>query len=97
MTQSIPKSGLQLRSTVTRDGRLEISLDEVATPEPGPDDLVVRVGKVGKKDQDVVDRRLHMLEGDDELAELMIGGRLAAGRHDRLLPCADGCTAAQMI
>jgi NADPH:quinone reductase-like Zn-dependent oxidoreductase len=37
------KSGLQLRSLIKASGELEISLLDVATPEPGPDEVVVRV------------------------------------------------------
>ena len=37
------QAGLQLRSLVTRDGKLEISLARVPTPEPGADEVVVRV------------------------------------------------------
>ena len=37
------KSGLQLRSLIKRSGELEISLLNVPTPEPGPDEVVVRV------------------------------------------------------
>ena len=36
-------SSLQLRSTVRSDGKLEISLVEVPVPEPGADEVVVRV------------------------------------------------------
>jgi NADPH:quinone reductase-like Zn-dependent oxidoreductase len=36
-------SGLQLRSLIRKNGELEISLVEVPTPEPGPDEIVVRV------------------------------------------------------
>ena len=36
-------TGLQLRSLVKKSGELEISLAQVATAEPGPDDVVVRV------------------------------------------------------
>jgi NADPH:quinone reductase-like Zn-dependent oxidoreductase len=35
--------GLQLRSLITAGGELEISLLDVPTPEPGPDEVVVRV------------------------------------------------------
>jgi len=38
-----PTSGLQLRSTVRKDGTLEISLTSVPIPEPTADDVVVRV------------------------------------------------------
>jgi NADPH2:quinone reductase len=37
------KDGLQLRSTVKASGELEISLTRIATPQPGPDDVVVRI------------------------------------------------------
>jgi NADPH2:quinone reductase len=36
-------SGLQLRSLVTPEGVLELSLAEVPTPEPGPDEVLVRI------------------------------------------------------
>ena len=35
--------GLQLRSLVTQDNKLELSLAEVDIPEPGPDEVIVRV------------------------------------------------------
>jgi NADPH:quinone reductase-like Zn-dependent oxidoreductase len=37
------KTGLQLRSLIKNSGELEISLVHVPTPEPGPDEVVVRV------------------------------------------------------
>ena len=37
------KTGLQLRSLIKKSGELEISLVDVLTPEPGPDEVVVRV------------------------------------------------------
>jgi NADPH:quinone reductase-like Zn-dependent oxidoreductase len=37
------KTGLQLRSLIKKSGELEISLANVPTPEPGPDEVVVRV------------------------------------------------------
>ena len=36
-------SGLQLRSLISKGGELELSLAEVTTPEPGPDQVVVKV------------------------------------------------------
>jgi NADPH:quinone reductase-like Zn-dependent oxidoreductase len=36
-------TGLQLRSLIKKSGELEISLANVPTPEPGPDEVVVRV------------------------------------------------------
>ena len=37
------KTGLQLRSLLKKSGELELSLANVPTPEPGPDEVVVRV------------------------------------------------------
>jgi NADPH:quinone reductase-like Zn-dependent oxidoreductase len=36
-------TGLQLRSLISKDGALELSLARVEVPEPGPDQVVVRV------------------------------------------------------
>ncbi len=38
------RMGLQLRSTVKKEGIVEISLATVPTPEPKPDEVVVRIG-----------------------------------------------------
>jgi NADPH:quinone reductase-like Zn-dependent oxidoreductase len=37
------QTGLQLRSLIKKSGELELSLVSVPTPEPGPDEVVVRV------------------------------------------------------
>jgi NADPH2:quinone reductase len=37
------ESGLQLRSLVTADGTLELSLARIPTPEPGPDEVLIEV------------------------------------------------------
>jgi NADPH:quinone reductase-like Zn-dependent oxidoreductase len=39
----VPANGLQLRSNVSAEGMLEVSLTEVPVGEPGPDEVVVRV------------------------------------------------------
>src|SRR6201981_2428623 len=36
-------NGLQLRSLLKKSGELELSLANIPTPEPGPDEVVVRV------------------------------------------------------
>jgi NADPH:quinone reductase len=43
MTNTIPATGLQLRSTVKKEGILELSLATVAIPEPKPEEVVVRI------------------------------------------------------
>ncbi|MEZ5215334.1 MAG: zinc-binding dehydrogenase [Ilumatobacteraceae bacterium] len=41
---TLPTTTLELRSLVSEDGTLELSLQEVELPAPGPDDVVVRIG-----------------------------------------------------
>src|SRR5213594_3695291 len=43
MADTSPRTGLQLRSTVKKDGIVEISLASVPTPEPKPEEVVVRI------------------------------------------------------
>lgn len=43
MTDTVPKTALQLRSHLKASGELELSLAEVAVPDPGPDDVIIRV------------------------------------------------------
>ncbi|MFD3041552.1 zinc-binding dehydrogenase [Mycolicibacterium senegalense] len=43
MTEALPKTALELRSLVTEDGTLELSLHEVAVATPAQDEVVVRV------------------------------------------------------
>lgn len=43
MTQAHPPTGLQLRSLITREGRLELSLQSIETPAPAASEIVVRV------------------------------------------------------
>ena len=43
MTTNIPATGLQLRSLVKSSGELELSLVEVPTPEPGENEVLVRI------------------------------------------------------
>ncbi|MED5813880.1 zinc-binding dehydrogenase [Mycolicibacterium sp. 050232] len=43
MTEQLPKTALELRSLVTPDGTLELSLHEVEIPAPSTDEVVVRV------------------------------------------------------
>jgi NADPH:quinone reductase len=43
MTTAVAESGLQLRTLITPEGSLELSLARVPTPEPGPGEVLVRV------------------------------------------------------
>ena len=43
MSVPTPRIGLELRSLVRHSGELELSLVRLATPAPGPDDVVVRM------------------------------------------------------
>jgi NADPH:quinone reductase-like Zn-dependent oxidoreductase len=43
MATETPTSGLQMRSLITGDGQLKLSLETIATPEPAADEIVVRV------------------------------------------------------
>jgi NADPH:quinone reductase len=43
MSEGTPESGLQLRSLVRADQTLELFLETVEVPEPGPDEVVLRV------------------------------------------------------
>jgi NADPH:quinone reductase-like Zn-dependent oxidoreductase len=40
---TLPDSFRQLRSLITPEGRLRLSIETIAMPEPGPDEVVVRV------------------------------------------------------
>jgi NADPH:quinone reductase-like Zn-dependent oxidoreductase len=67
--KSDTKSGLQLRSLIKRSGELEISLLEVRTPEPGPDEVVVRVEATPINPSD-----LGLLTGAADLATVKASG-----------------------
>ncbi len=69
MTQSEYAEGLQLQSTVTKDGQLEIALASVATPDPGPDDVVIRVEAAPINPSD-----LGLLFGPADMAAAKQGG-----------------------
>ena len=43
MTNQVPTEALQLRSLVTDDGTLTLSLETVPVPEPGADEVLIRV------------------------------------------------------
>jgi NADPH2:quinone reductase len=62
-------AGLQLRSLVTPDGQLEVSLATVPTPEPAPDEVVVRIEATPINPSD-----LGLLFGAADLATLKRSG-----------------------
>ena len=89
--------GLQLRSLIKASGELEISLLDVPTPEPGPDEVVVRVEATPINPSD-----LGLLTGAADLSTVKASGtkdrpvitakvpeagmRAMAGRLDRSMP-----------
>jgi NADPH:quinone reductase len=91
------KSGLQLRSLIKSSGELEISLQNVPTPEPGPDEVVVRVEATPINPSD-----LGLLTGAADLSTVKASGskdspvitakvpeagmRAMAGRLDQSVP-----------
>src|SRR4051812_27738213 len=62
-------SGLELRSKITRDGTLELWLEEVTTPAPSGDEVVLRVEATPINPSD-----LAMLLGPVDMATLRSGG-----------------------
>src|SRR6516165_11732456 len=91
------KTGLQLRSLIKSSGELEISLLSVPTPEPGPDEVVVRVEATPINPSD-----LGLLTGAADLSTVKVSGskespivtarvpeagmRAMAGRLDESMP-----------
>jgi NADPH:quinone reductase-like Zn-dependent oxidoreductase len=89
--------GLQLRSLIKASGELEISLLDVPTPEPGPDEVVVRVEATPINPSD-----LGLLTGAADLSTVKASGtkdrpvitakvpepgmRAMAGRVDQSMP-----------
>jgi NADPH2:quinone reductase len=91
------RTGLQLRSRVKRDGTLELSLARVATPDPGPDEVVVRIEAAPINPSD-----LALLFGSADMSTARVSGppaspvvtatipeklmRAMAGRLDQSMP-----------
>jgi NADPH:quinone reductase-like Zn-dependent oxidoreductase len=91
------KSGLQLRSLIKKSGELEISLLNVPTPEPGPDEVVVRVEATPINPSDLglltgaADLSTAKVSGTKELPVITAkvpdaGMRAMAGRLDESMP-----------
>jgi NADPH2:quinone reductase len=63
------KTGLQLRSTVKEDNTLEITLVDMAVPEPGPDEVLVQVEATPLNPSD-----LALLFGPADLTTIRVSG-----------------------
>ncbi len=97
MANQDTKTGLQLRSTVKKEGVLELTLVSVPTPEPSPDEVVVRIDASPINPSD-----LGLLFGAAEMSTARASGtaassvvtasiapsvmRMLAGRLDQSLP-----------
>lgn len=90
-------NGLQLRSLIKKSGELEISLLSVPTPEPGPDEVVVRVEATPINPSDLglltgaADLSTAKLSGTKELPVITAkvpeaGMKAMAGRLDESMP-----------
>jgi NADPH2:quinone reductase len=69
MTADIGRTGLQLRTLVKADATLELSLVHVETPEPSPDEVVVRVDAAPINPSD-----LGLLFGAADMSTMKVGG-----------------------
>jgi NADPH2:quinone reductase len=93
MTTNIPATGLQLRSLVKSSGELELSLVDVPTPEPGENEVLVRIEGSPLNPSD-----LGLLLGPADLSTLKASGgvvtakipehlmRMMAARADESMP-----------
>jgi NADPH2:quinone reductase len=93
MTTTIPATSLQLRSLVKSSGELELSLVEVPTPEPGENEVLVRIEGSPLNPSD-----LGLLLGPADLSTLTVSGgvvtakipeaymRMVAARADESMP-----------
>jgi NADPH2:quinone reductase len=67
-----PRTGLQLRTLVKRSGELELSLHSVPVPEPGPDEVLVRIEAAPINPSDI-----GLLFGAADLATIQVAGSAA--------------------
>lgn len=97
MTDPIPASGKQIRSNIKSSGQLEITFVDVPTPEPGADDVLIRVEAAPINPSD-----LGLLFGPADMTTASTGGsaenptvtadvpakilKSAAARFDQALP-----------
>jgi len=69
MVTPVPRTSVQLRSLVRRSGELELSLVDVPTPVPGPDEVLVRIDAAPINPSD-----LGLLFGAADMAAAVQGG-----------------------
>lgn len=69
MIQSIPATALQLRSIVQTDGSLQISLEPIPVPTPGPDEVLIQVQATPLNPSD-----MGLLFGPADLSTVQIAG-----------------------
>ena len=69
MTSPTPTTALQLRSLVRSSGELEVSLQEVPVPEPGTDEVLVRIEATPINPSD-----LGLLFGPADMSTLQVAG-----------------------
>ncbi len=97
MTQPIPTTALQLRSLARSSGELEVSLHSVPVPEPGADEVLVRIEATPINPSD-----LGLLFGAADMGTMQVSGpadrpvltaripdkfmKTMAGRADQSLP-----------
>ena len=69
MSDDIPDQALELRSLVTDQGTIQVSLEEVDVPVPGPDQVLIRMGAAPVNPSD-----LGLLFGGADLGNAAAGG-----------------------
>ena len=69
MNQSIPAAALQLRSLVQADGTLQISLESIPVPVPGPDEVLIQMQATPINPSDI-----GLLFGPTDLSTVQISG-----------------------
>src|SRR5207247_10560354 len=82
MSAEIPAEALQLRSLVRADQTLELFLDMVPVPEPGPDEVVIRVEAAPLNPSD-----MGLLFGGADMAAALAS--VSAGRPVVIAPIPD--------
>jgi NADPH2:quinone reductase len=73
VTAPVPTTSLQLRSIITKGGQLQLSLVEIDTPTPGPDEVLVRIEATPINPSD-----LGLLLGAADMSTAVQGGTAAA-------------------